>query len=208
MFFTKTGNQLKGWKEHEAMIGSTNQFKIIIEAIRGVSYLGDIGIDDIDIKDIVCGVNGGLSGEWSSWTTCDATCGVGNQMRYRQCDKPTPVNGGADCVGVKSETQGCNMQGCPGCSVEILGQYYSEIERFRRSYLLIIENENIYAYIDGIHMYKVVITDYKACSGVWRAQYNNKEYPFTFDVSTKIMLLPTIQTTHYREIKVADDGIQ
>jgi len=48
-----------------------------------------------------CPVNGGLS-EWSFWTTCDATCGGGNQMRNRQCDNPTPVNGGADCVGVKS----------------------------------------------------------------------------------------------------------
>jgi len=54
--FTKTGsNHIKGWKEQETMIESTNQFKIIIEAIRGTSFYGDISIDDIVIKDGVCG---------------------------------------------------------------------------------------------------------------------------------------------------------
>jgi len=53
--FTETGDQLKGWKEHETLIKSTNQFKIIIEAIRAGSFQGDIGIDDIVIKDGACG---------------------------------------------------------------------------------------------------------------------------------------------------------
>jgi len=52
--FTKTGNQLKGWKEQETLINSTSQFKIIIEAIKGSSYQGDIGIDDIVIKNGAC----------------------------------------------------------------------------------------------------------------------------------------------------------
>jgi len=59
-----------------------------------------------------CPVNGGIS-EWSSWTTCDVTCGGGDQTKSRQCNNPTPVNGGADCVEQTSTMQRCNIQACP-----------------------------------------------------------------------------------------------
>jgi len=49
-------------------------------------------------------------------------------MRNRQCDNPNPVNGSADCVGVKSVTQGCNMQGC-------LGGYNNHTQSFRGGYI-------------------------------------------------------------------------
>jgi len=178
-----------------------------------------------------CPVNGGLS-EWSVWTTCDATCGGGNQMRNRQCDNPTPVNRGADCVGVKSETQGCNMQRCPecitnndcskqtcdttdntckDCSEEILGQYYSDIRRSNPSFQSKIENGNIVNRYDAETSYTVVITDDKSCSGDLHAVWDWDEvYTFTYDVSNKLMYTPFFQEYHYREreIKVADDDIQ
>ncbi|XP_013411289.1 uncharacterized protein LOC106174328 isoform X4 [Lingula anatina] len=59
-----------------------------------------------------CPVNGGLS-NWSSWGTCNVTCGGGSQSRTRTCTNPVPQNGGADCVGIRLELQQCNTQGCP-----------------------------------------------------------------------------------------------
>ena len=50
--------------------------------------------------------DGGWS-EWSEWTLCDGT----SRQRFRQCNNPTPANGGADCVGPNIETQSCSDGG-------------------------------------------------------------------------------------------------
>ncbi|XP_013398464.1 coadhesin-like [Lingula anatina] len=59
-----------------------------------------------------CPINGGFT-NWSSWGTCNVTCGGGSQSRTRTCTNPVPQNGGADCVGIILELQQCNTQGCP-----------------------------------------------------------------------------------------------
>ncbi|XP_048752331.2 uncharacterized protein LOC125663930 isoform X2 [Ostrea edulis] len=59
-----------------------------------------------------CQIDGGYT-EWSAWSTCTATCGEGTQTRTRTCTHPIPQNGGADCDGEGSQTQSCNIQGCP-----------------------------------------------------------------------------------------------
>ncbi|XP_060563195.1 semaphorin-5A-like [Ruditapes philippinarum] len=54
-----------------------------------------------------CPVNGG----WSQWTyfgACSVTSGTGHMTRSRQCNNPTPVHGGHDCVGVSSESASCS----------------------------------------------------------------------------------------------------
>ncbi len=54
--------------------------------------------------------------EWSSWTTCDKSCGGGTQKRSRTILQQ-PANGGAVCP-VLAETQQCNTQACPiDCTV-------------------------------------------------------------------------------------------
>ena len=45
-----------------------------------------------------CPIDGGFS-LWSQWSICSATCGEGVRTRTRQCNAPTPMFGGADCVG-------------------------------------------------------------------------------------------------------------
>ena len=50
-----------------------------------------------------------INGDWSTWSTCNKTCGGGTQTRT--CTNPSPSNGGADCSG--SSSQSCNNQGCP-----------------------------------------------------------------------------------------------
>ena len=40
------------------------------------------------------------------------TCGTGVQYRYRKCNNPIPIHGGAQCVGESYETQKCNTNPC------------------------------------------------------------------------------------------------
>ena len=56
-------------------------------------------------------VNGGWS-IWSSWTSCNQSCGIGSQERSRNCTRPSPSYGGKPCQGVKREKQMCNKQPC------------------------------------------------------------------------------------------------
>lgn len=67
-----------------------------------------------------------VHGNWGSWTeysTCDVTCGGGQQRRIRLCNSPSAENAGLDCLLTgetekrakqESETKGCNQQKCPG----------------------------------------------------------------------------------------------
>ncbi|XP_064611242.1 uncharacterized protein LOC135475322 isoform X2 [Liolophura sinensis] len=57
-------------------------------------------------------VNGGW-GFWASWTPCSATCGGGQRSRSRDCDRPSPSNGGAACQGSSVETETCMPEECP-----------------------------------------------------------------------------------------------
>ncbi|XP_065541313.1 A disintegrin and metalloproteinase with thrombospondin motifs 3 isoform X1 [Lathamus discolor] len=55
-------------------------------------------------------------GNWGPWTkfgSCSRTCGTGVRFRTRQCNNPTPINGGEDCAGVNFEFQLCNTEECP-----------------------------------------------------------------------------------------------
>ncbi|XP_019637289.1 PREDICTED: uncharacterized protein LOC109479741 [Branchiostoma belcheri] len=56
-----------------------------------------------------CAVSGNWS-LWTSWSSCDVTCGVGNQSRGRSCDNPPPQHGGANCTGSSSEVRTCDSR--------------------------------------------------------------------------------------------------
>ncbi|XP_078661576.1 polycystin-1-like protein 2 [Branchiostoma floridae x Branchiostoma belcheri] len=64
-------------------------------------------------------VDGGWS-DWSPWSACSVTCGVGTQTRDRTCTNPSPANGGAGCYGLDQETQDCDTEVlCPGVNVAL-----------------------------------------------------------------------------------------
>ncbi|XP_078581925.1 scavenger receptor cysteine-rich domain-containing protein DMBT1-like [Branchiostoma floridae x Branchiostoma japonicum] len=69
---------------------------------------------------VVCSVDGGWT-DWSPWSACSVTCGVGEQTRARSCTNPAPAHGGAECDGDAEETQECDtMVSCPdGAAVNI-----------------------------------------------------------------------------------------
>ncbi|KAJ8320121.1 hypothetical protein KUTeg_001708 [Tegillarca granosa] len=59
-----------------------------------------------------CPVDGGWSA-FSAYSPCTKTCGGGTMFRQRTCTNPSPVYGGALCIGTASETTQCNAQNCP-----------------------------------------------------------------------------------------------
>ena len=68
----------------------------------------------------ISGLVNGNWGSWSSYTTCNVTCGGGTIYRSRNCSNPPPTNGGLACkmdgaIGrLESQSKSCNMKGCPG----------------------------------------------------------------------------------------------
>ena len=54
----------------------------------------------------------GQWGEWGSYADCSRTCGGGIQKRYRECDQPSPQNGGDYCVGERIGYRSCGTNEC------------------------------------------------------------------------------------------------
>ncbi|GFO41403.1 hemicentin-1 [Plakobranchus ocellatus] len=53
-----------------------------------------------------CPVNGGWS-SWGGWSGCSVKCGYGQKFRKRECNEPTPKNGGIYCQGRYFEYENC-----------------------------------------------------------------------------------------------------
>ena len=60
------------------------------------------------------GVDGGYN-QWSMWSLCSATCGIGVKIRSRLCNSPPPRKGGKACsrLGKPYETVECDEGECP-----------------------------------------------------------------------------------------------
>ena len=56
-------------------------------------------------------VDGGWS-EWSRFAGCTKSCGGGSKSRTRECNEPSPSDGGADCPGKYFENLECNTEQC------------------------------------------------------------------------------------------------
>ncbi|XP_038045102.1 SCO-spondin-like [Patiria miniata] len=59
-----------------------------------------------------CPVDGNWC-EWSPWSICSVSCGVGQVKRSRECMCGEPLNGGKECEGKGAETQACFLEACP-----------------------------------------------------------------------------------------------
>ncbi|XP_042300467.1 SCO-spondin-like, partial [Sceloporus undulatus] len=56
-------------------------------------------------------VNGHWS-EWTPWSECSASCGLGLQNRYHFCTDPAPSGMGMPCLGPEREDRACHAQPC------------------------------------------------------------------------------------------------
>ncbi|XP_056012799.1 protocadherin-9-like isoform X2 [Ostrea edulis] len=58
-------------------------------------------------------------GTWDTWNSCSVTCGGGTKTRSRECDNPSPHNGGNTCgypgPYTDTETVNCNTLDCFIC---------------------------------------------------------------------------------------------
>uniref|UniRef100_A0A8D2L3M7 SCO-spondin n=1 Tax=Varanus komodoensis TaxID=61221 RepID=A0A8D2L3M7_VARKO len=50
--------------------------------------------------------------EWTSWSACSASCGLGLQNRHHFCTEPPPSGLGAPCLGPAHEERPCHLQPC------------------------------------------------------------------------------------------------
>ncbi|XP_023568316.1 A disintegrin and metalloproteinase with thrombospondin motifs 7 isoform X2 [Octodon degus] len=57
-------------------------------------------------------VDGGWS-EWSAWSVCSRSCGMGVQIAERWCTQPEPKYKGRFCLGERRRMRLCNLQACP-----------------------------------------------------------------------------------------------
>ncbi|XP_065226754.1 A disintegrin and metalloproteinase with thrombospondin motifs 9-like isoform X2 [Planococcus citri] len=57
-------------------------------------------------------VDGGW-GPWQPFGECSRSCGGGIKHAYRNCDSPSPKNGGKFCLGRRVNYQSCNIKECP-----------------------------------------------------------------------------------------------
>ncbi|CAD7947263.1 unnamed protein product [Amoebophrya sp. A120] len=55
--------------------------------------------------------------DWTPWDSCSVDCGGGVKSRSREVVRE-PEHGGADCVGVLSEQDQCNLQACEPATVD------------------------------------------------------------------------------------------
>ncbi|XP_051895767.1 A disintegrin and metalloproteinase with thrombospondin motifs 15-like [Pristis pectinata] len=55
----------------------------------------------------------GRWGKWGPYGSCSRTCGGGVQLAKRECNKPTPTNGGRYCEGIRVKYRSCNLDPCP-----------------------------------------------------------------------------------------------
>ncbi|XP_058038766.1 SCO-spondin-like [Ahaetulla prasina] len=59
-----------------------------------------------------CGDVNGQWSEWTPWSECSASCGLGLQNRYHFCTDPAPSGIGLPCLGPEREDKACQLQPC------------------------------------------------------------------------------------------------
>lgn len=51
--------------------------------------------------------------EWTTWSGCSMSCGIGSQHRMRTCNDPEPKYGGQNCTGNNLDFKNCDSIPCP-----------------------------------------------------------------------------------------------
>ncbi|XP_052220183.1 SCO-spondin-like isoform X8 [Dreissena polymorpha] len=121
LVWSLSGEQGPDWSMGRVPVNASTNYQMVIEGKVGDGYLGDIAVDDVSFTDGNCQpvplnatvhpVNGAWT-TWSSWSSCDVTCGNGESTRTRTCSHPAPAQGGHNCNGDDIQTTSCTMNPC------------------------------------------------------------------------------------------------
>ncbi|XP_078594813.1 A disintegrin and metalloproteinase with thrombospondin motifs 9-like isoform X2 [Branchiostoma floridae x Branchiostoma japonicum] len=68
--------------------------------------------DCVSTRSKLKAIDGGW-GPWSKYGACSRTCGGGVKYARRQCNNPSPQNGGKFCLGRRMKFRSCNTKECP-----------------------------------------------------------------------------------------------
>lgn len=77
-------------------------------------------------------------GEWGPWQPCSRTCGGGVMFSYRECNHPSPHNGGKYCLGQRVNYQSCNTQACENSQGELIPSRCLQIIHIAPSLIVIL----------------------------------------------------------------------
>ena len=70
-------------------------------------YRKNCGVGSSEHDYLECPIDGHWSG-WKPWSECQGRCGKrGRRLRFRSCDNPAPLHGGAQCIGTDHEVEAC-----------------------------------------------------------------------------------------------------
>lgn len=73
-------------------------------------------------------INGGW-GPWSGYSDCSLPCDGGVQHSKRECNNPTPQNGGKYCIGNRKKYRSCNTFNCAPGTIDIRQKQCSDFGR-------------------------------------------------------------------------------
>ncbi|XP_078604169.1 hemicentin-1-like isoform X2 [Branchiostoma floridae x Branchiostoma japonicum] len=109
-----------------------------------------------------------VHGKWSSWTDwseCSATCGRGERIRTRSCNKPEPRYGGNSCLGDSSQVQACRIRSCRGRPTQAHGSIIGTVNNLEFGVATLYAN--ITKSRSGNHRVIAVMTNIPANVGFW-----------------------------------------
>ncbi|XP_053386224.1 hemicentin-1-like isoform X2 [Mercenaria mercenaria] len=91
-----------------------NRLKLVVYIMSALVLVLFIAVIVLII--VIAVPNGQVAGkwaQWSDWTSCDVTCGIGTHTRTRSCTNPAPAHGGTGCTGESTENKKCSEHFCP-----------------------------------------------------------------------------------------------
>ena len=87
----------------------TSTFTKSILCFTKIYFFHETG-SDTEIRE--CNTGYACWSDWSSWTECSKTCGIGRRFRWRTCNVTSLANCSLNCAGDEEQSENCNTGNC------------------------------------------------------------------------------------------------